>query len=330
MKLIIVESPTKTKSLSKYLGKKFKVMASMGHIRDLPKSKMGIEIEKKNSHYHFEPDYITVRGKGEQVKKIQKEAKKADEVILATDPDREGEAIAYHVEHYLKDDMEKEKIKRIVFHSITKESVLEAIEEPRGIDKDLFHAQQARRLLDRLVGYTLSPVLWKKVRRGLSAGRVQSVALRLTVEKEKEIEAFEPQEYWNITALTKTTKKDDLEMDLWKVKGEKPEVDSEKKAKKIESDLEKSSLSVVEVKEKKRKRKAKAPYRTSTLQQAAANVLGWSSKKTMAVAQRLYEQGDITYHRTDSAKLADSAIKQVRDFVKDEWGEKFLPEKARE
>lgn len=325
MKLVVVESPTKTRSLEGYLGDEFKILASMGHIRDLPKSKMGIEIEKKNSHYRFEPDYITVRGKGEQIKKIQKQAKQAEEVILATDPDREGEAIAFHVKHYL-DDLEEEKIKRIVFHSITKEAVLKAMKKPKGIDMDLYHAQQARRLLDRIVGYTLSPVLWSKVRRGLSAGRVQSVALRLTVEKEEEIEAFEPKEYWIITAQTKTAKKEDLELRLWKVEGEKPKIGSEKQAQKVEEELRDSQLKVAKVEEKKRKRKPRSPYRTSTLQQAAANVLGWSSKQTMATAQRLYEQGDITYHRTDSVNLSKTAVKQIREFVKDEWGDKFLPE----
>lgn len=328
MKLVIVESPTKTKSLSKYLGKDFEVMASMGHVRDLPKSKMGIEVEEKSGKFKFKPEYITVRGKGKQVKKIKKKAKEADEVILATDPDREGEAIAFHVKHYL--DKEKvDEVNRVVFHSITKGAVLKAMKKAGKVDMDLYHAQQARRLLDRIVGYTLSPVLWKKVRTGLSAGRVQSVALRLVVEREEEREVFDPEEYWVIKALTKTKKKDDLEVELWKIDGKREEIDSKKKAKKVEKDLKKDDLKVTAVEEKKRSRKPRSAYKTSTLQRAAATVLGWSSKKTMMIAQRLYEQGDITYHRTDSINLAKSATSKVRKLVKDKWGEKFLPEKAR-
>lgn len=334
-KLVIVESPTKTKSLGKYLGSDFTIIASMGHVRDLPKSKFGIEIkEEKKGEYDFVPSYELMEGKGEQVKKLEDAASKVDEVILASDPDREGEAIAWHVEHILKNSRklakkEKLEFKRIAFHSITKEAILEALEHPRGVDMNLVDAQQARRFLDRFVGYKLSPILWKKVRRGLSAGRVQSVAVRLIVEREREIEKFKAVEYWQIKVLVETNEGKKFEIELAKIKGKKAEVSNGETAKKILAELEKADYVVSDIKKSERKASPHPPFKTSTLQQAAANVLGWSAKKTMNVAQKLYEQGDITYHRTDSFNLAPTAIEAVRKYIKDSFGEIYLPEKER-
>ena len=357
MKLVIVESPTKTRSLSKYLGGDFEILASMGHVRDLPKSKMGIEIkELKESRtqgikeeYEFLPVYELMNGKEAQVKILIAAAKRAEEVILASDPDREGEAIAWHVKEILSGTgeahlaptkkMKKEMVfKRIAFHSITKEAILEALEHPREIDMDLVNSQQARRFLDRLVGYKLSPILWKKVRRGLSAGRVQSVAVRLIVEREREIEKFVPVEYWQIRALVRTQgiKNSRIQEDLpvgrqefWvelaKYKDKKAEIHKAEEAKKILEILEKGEYVVADIKKTERKVQPHPPFKTSTLQQAAANVLGWSAKKTMSVAQKLYEQGDITYHRTDSFNLAPVAIEAVRKFVGDSYGASYLP-----
>ncbi len=335
VKLVIVESPTKTKSLSKYLGNEYEIMASMGHIRDLPKSKMGIEIRdkvkgksNKADGFEFVPSYVTMEKKEDQVKKLKAVAAKAEEIILASDPDREGEAIAWHVKELLSEPKKAKGktavFKRIAFHSITKEAILEALENPREIDMDLVNSQQARRILDRLVGYKLSPILWKKVRRGLSAGRVQSVAVRLIVDKEREIEAHKPVEYWQIRVEVKTNKNKSFWLELAKTK-----VDNSELAKKVLEDLEKGVYKVGEVKKTLRKAQPHAPFKTSTLQQAAANVLGWSAKRTMNVAQRLYEQGDITYHRTDSFNLAPVAIEATREFVKNNYGENYLPEKAR-
>ena len=237
--MIIVESPTKTKSLSKYLGADFVILASMGHVRDLPKSKFGIDIkEEGKGEFDFVPSYELMEGKGEQVKKLEDAASKVDEVILASDPDREGEAIAWHVEHILKSSRklakkEKLEFKRIAFHSITKEAIMEALEHPRTIDMDLVDAQQARRFLDRLVGYKLSPILWKKVRRGLSAGRVQSVAVRLIVEREREIEKFKPEEYWQIKVLVETAKGEKFEIELMRIKGKKADIHDGELAKRV-------------------------------------------------------------------------------------------------
>lgn len=330
-KLIIVESPTKTKSLGKYLGSDYQIMASMGHVRDLPKSKFGIEIkEEGKGEYEFKPSYELMEGKGEQVKKLEDAAAKADEIILASDPDREGEAIAWHVEHILMDSRriakkEKLKFKRIAFHSITKEAILEALEHPRDIDMNLVDAQQARRFLDRLVGYKLSPILWKKVRRGLSAGRVQSVAVRLIVEREREIDKFKPVEYWQILVTVETKKGELFEIELAKIGGKRAEVHDSETAKKILSELENADYVVLNVKKSERKAYPHPPFKTSTLQQAAANVLSWSAKKTMNVAQKLYEQGDITYHRTDSFNLAPVALEAVRKYIEDIYGAKYLP-----
>ena len=334
-KLVIVESPTKTKSLGKYLGSDYVIMASMGHVRDLPKSKFGIDIkEEGKGEFDFVPSYELMEGKGEQVKKLEDAASKADEVILAADPDREGEAIAWHVEHILKNSqklLKKDKLvfKRIAFHSITKEAILEALEHPRAIDMNMVDAQQARRFLDRLVGYKLSPILWKKVRRGLSAGRVQSVAVRLIVEREREIEKFKPVEYWQIKVQVETDKGEKFEVELARVKGKKAVIDNSEKAKVVLAELEKADYIVSNVKKSERKASPHQPFKTSTLQQAAANVLGWSAKKTMNVAQKLYEQGDITYHRTDSFNLAPSVIDEIRKFVGENYGAEYLPSTPR-
>ncbi|HAN22866.1 TPA: type I DNA topoisomerase [Candidatus Collierbacteria bacterium] len=330
-KLIIVESPTKTKSLGKYLGSDYQILASMGHVRDLPKSKFGIDIKDEGKgEFDFVPSYELMEGKGEQVKKLEDAAAKVDEVILAADPDREGEAIAWHVEHILKNSRKlakKEKLvfKRIAFHSITKEAIMEALEHPRAIDINLVDAQQARRFLDRLVGYKLSPILWKKVRRGLSAGRVQSVAVRLIVEKEREIEKFKPEEYWQIKVEVETKKGEKFEVELARIKGKVADIHEGEKAKVVLAELESAEYLVDSVKKSERRTAPHSPFKTSTLQQAAANVLGWSAKKTMNVAQKLYEQGDITYHRTDSFNLVPTVIEEIRKFIGEKYGAEFLP-----
>jgi len=330
-KLVIVESPTKTKSLSKYLGSDFEIMASMGHVRDLPSSKLGIEITEKGDSFEFVPEYKIMEGKEAQVKALKKAAEKADEIILASDPDREGEAIAWHVEALLSEGKKKQaaKFKRIAFHSITKEAILEALEHPRDIDMSLVEAQHARRFLDRLVGYKLSPILWKKVRRGLSAGRVQSVAVRLIVEKEREIEKFDPKEYWQIKVVLETGKGEEFTADLAKISGKKAVVDNGVKAAGVVEKLEAGKYLVLEVRRNERKVAPHPPFKTSTLQQAAANVLGWSAKRTMNVAQKLYELGNITYHRTDSLNLAPVAMEGVRGFVASHYGPEYLSKDAR-
>ncbi|MFC1653951.1 type I DNA topoisomerase [Patescibacteria group bacterium] len=328
MKLVIVESPTKARKLSEYLGKGFDVQASMGHIRDLPKSKLGVDVNK-----NFEPEYILVKGKGEVIKKLKASAKKSESIYLAMDPDREGEAIAWHVRFALGDGKGTDKkFKRVTFNEITKEAILSSMDEPGDIDIDLVDAQQARRIVDRLVGYTLSPVLWKKVRRGLSAGRVQSVALRLVVEKEEEIDAFKPQEYWDIL-VDLLSKKNKFGASLHAIDGEKAPKDgflinSEKQAEKVTKDLKKADYVVKFIQRRERKIKPYAPFTTSTLQQAAANMYGWSAKQTMATAQKLYEEGAITYHRTDSLNMSKSAISAARKLIEKEYGKEYLPEKS--
>jgi DNA topoisomerase-1 len=331
MNLIIVESPTKARTLSRFLGRDFDVEATMGHIKDLPKSKLGVEIEND-----FKPDYRVVKGKSESIKKIKSASKKAEGIYLATDPDREGEAIAQHVKEILSDDKSngKKELKRIVFHEITEGAVDEAIKNPRGINDTLVDAQVARRVLDRLVGYKLSPLLWKKVRRGLSAGRVQSVALRLIVEREEEIKAFKPQEYWEIycrlkAEKTESSKTDKFKVKLVKIDGKKAEVENEKDAKQIVKDLEKSNYLVSGVKKKEVKKRPYPPFTTSTLTQTSSRYFRWSAKRTMSIAQRLYEEGLITYHRTDSTNIAKSAVAQARDYIAKKYSEKYVPEKWR-
>lgn len=331
MNLIIVESPTKARTLGRFLGKDFQVEATVGHIKDLPKSKLGVDLEK-----NFEPDYSVVPKQKKTIKSLKDSAQKAETVFLATDPDREGEAIAKHVEEILKNSkskkLTKSQIKRIVFHEITKQAVEHAIKDPRGIDENLVDAQIGRRVLDRLVGYKLSPLLWKKVRRGLSAGRVQSVALRLIVEKEAEREAFTPVEYWEIFCDIKpktASAKDQFRVGLLKINSKKAEVPDKKTADTVVGHLERANYEVADVVKKEVKKSPYPPFTTSTMTQTAARFFSWSSKKTMTVAQRLYEEGLITYHRTDSTNLSKQAVAKVRDFIGKEYGKDYLPEKPR-
>jgi len=319
MNLVIVESPTKGNTIEKFLGPNYKVLSSYGHFRDLPKSKLGIDIEND-----FKPEYIIMPKARKNVNLLKKEAKESDQIILATDEDREGEAIAYHLSVLLELD-EKKKYQRIVFHEITKSAIEEALENPRKINMALVNAQQARRILDRIVGYKLSPFLWKKIARGLSAGRVQSVALRLVVEREKEIQDFISQEYWSIIALLKKGKYQ-LEASLVK-KDEKPidklEIKNEKEAKQIIEDLEGAKYEVEKVERKEVKKNPFPPFTTSTMQQEASKRLGFPSRFTMGTAQKLYEKGLITYHRTDSLSLSDQSLFAAKDFIKKEYGEKY-------
>jgi DNA topoisomerase-1 len=324
--LIVVESPTKARTLTRFLGKDYSVEATMGHVKDLPKSKLSVDIEK-----NFEPDYVLVPKKRDSVKTIKEEAKKADKIYLATDPDREGEAIAAHVNEILTKEVAKKKdIERIVFHEITKSAVEHAIENPRGVDVNLVDAQIARRVLDRLVGYKLSPLLWKKVRRGLSAGRVQSVALRLIVEREREIEKFNPTEYWEIYAdVFRDVKRNLFRVQLSKINDKKAQIGDKKTAKSIVSGLEKANYRVEDVKKRTVNKGPYPPFTTSTLTQTTARFYSWSAKKTMSVAQKLYEQGLITYHRTDSTNISKEAIGKVRKYISQMHGDKYLPEKPR-
>ncbi len=330
MNLVIVESPTKAKTITKFLGPDYKIVSSFGHIRDLPKSKMGIDIEN-----NFEPEYVIPDKAKQTVANLKKDAKKADTVILASDEDREGEAIAWHIVQALGLENSKSKtanpeIKRIVFHEITKKAILEALENPRGIDMKLVNAQQARRILDRLVGYEMSPFLWKKVARGLSAGRVQSVAVRLIVEREREIRKFKVDEYWTIAASLRTTgdrrQTAKFEAKLNKINGktiDKLEIKNKESADKILADLEGREFVVADVKQKESKKSAPKPFTTSTLQQTANRWLGFSAKQTMMVAQRLYEVGLITYMRTDSLNLSNAFLEDARDYLSANLGEKY-------
>lgn len=331
MDLIIVESPTKARTLSRFLGNQFAIEATMGHIKDLPKSQLGIDLTDD-----FKPEYTVVAKRQEIIDKINKAAQKSKLIYLATDPDREGEAIAQHVFEILHSSGKSvtyDEVKRIVFHEITKGAVEEAIGNPRKVDKNLVDAQVARRVLDRLVGYKLSPLLWKKVRRGLSAGRVQSVVVRLIVEREREILAFKPEEYWEIFCSVKSqkskTKIDDFMVQLVKINEKNAEVKNGKNAGEIVTDLEKSVYKVFDIKKKEVIKRPYPPFTTSTMTQAGARIFGWSAKKTMSVAQSLYEEGLITYHRTDSLNISSVALEKTRDFILKEFGEKYLPEKAR-
>ncbi|MDP1719297.1 MAG: type I DNA topoisomerase [bacterium] len=335
MKLVIVESPTKAKTIGKFLGKDYIVESSYGHIRDLPKSTLGIDVEN-----NFEPKYIIPLKAKKVVKQLKADLKKCDSVILATDQDREGEAIAWHLIQALgldelKVKNEKLKVSRIVFHEITKSAIEHALESPRELDNNLINAQQARRVLDRLVGYKLSPFLWKKVTRGLSAGRVQSVTVRLIVERENEIRAFKPEEYWTITAellkpKSENEKLEGIEVGLVKIDGkvvDKLEIKTKEQTDKIVGDLEKSEFSVVAVEKKEAHKNPLAPFTTSTMQQAAATRLGFSSKKTMVIAQHLYENGHITYMRTDSVNLSQESVSAAREWLTKELGIKYaLPQ----
>jgi len=321
MKLIIVESPTKAKTLSRFLPEEYQAIASMGHIRDLPSKKLSVDIEKD-----FEPTYKVVPGKRKTISKLKKKASQARQIILATDPDREGEAIAYHVNFILKN---SKKVTRITFHEITKQAIERALEKPGEIDKKLFHAQQARRILDRLVGYKLSPLLWVKIRRGLSAGRVQSPALRLIVEREKEIKAFNPEEYWKIKTRLETKKKKSFTADLVKIEKKKLDLKNKQQSEQVEKDLKKADFKVLKVSKREYRKAPPPPFITSTLQRKASWIYHWSAKKTIYQAQRLYEKGLITYHRTDSVNLSKSALNKARKYIKDKYGEKWLAEKPR-
>jgi len=313
-KLIIVESPAKANTIKKFLGSSWKVVASQGHIRDLPKSKLGVNVEKD-----FEPEYINIRGKAELIRMLKKEAKSVDSVYLATDPDREGEAIAWHLAHILDID-EKSKC-RVTFNEITKEAITNAVKEPRSVDMDLTNAQQARRVLDRIVGYKMSPVLWKKVRKGLSAGRVQSVAVKLIADREEEIEKFIPEEYWNLYANLKAKK--EFEARLYAKEGNKIEIHSEEEMNKILKDLENAKYIIEDIKKGEKRVNPAPPFITSTLQQEASRKLGYTLKKTMAVAQMLYEAGLITYMRTDSTRISEEARANAKKQIVETYGETF-------
>ncbi|HJY98189.1 MAG TPA: type I DNA topoisomerase [Patescibacteria group bacterium] len=323
MNLVIVESPTKAKTLSRFLGGDFEVEATMGHIKDLPKSTLGVDVE-----HDFAPDYVDVPKRAETIVELKAKSKKAEITYIASDPDREGEAIAFHVKEVIDG---KNQVKRISFHEITKEAVEEALKNPREIDTNLVDAQTARRVLDRLVGYKLSPLLWKKVRRGLSAGRVQSVAVRLIVEKEREIEKFKSEEYWEIFASVKAEGKgaETFQVQLVKIGDKNASIENKKDADSVVADLEKATYKVLDVRMKEVVKNAFPPFTTSTLSQSAARVFGWSSKKTMTVAQKLYEEGLITYHRTDSLNLAASSVALVRSLIKKDYGDNYLPEKPK-
>lgn len=326
MKLIIVESPTKAKTISKFLDKSFKVESSFGHVRDLPKSTMGVDIEN-----NFEPKYIIPTKAKKQVTLLKKAAQNSDEIILASDEDREGEAIAWHLNEALS--LKNKITKRIAFHEITKEAILEALNNPREINLDMVDAQQARRVLDRLVGYELSPFLWKKVAKGLSAGRVQSVATKMIVEREKEISAFKSEDYASINADLKPKTSDEASIfnaSLYKIDDksfDKLELKKEK-AEKIKKELEAEEFVVTDIKKRETKKNAAAPFTTSTLQQAANHHLGFSAKQTMSVAQKLYEQGYITYMRTDALNLSAKFLTESRNWIETNLGKEYLPEKS--
>lgn len=323
MRLVIVESPTKAKTLQKFLGEGYEVLSSAGHVIDLPKKELGVDVE-----HDFAPKYMLLPKKSSIVSALKKAAKGAEEVFLATDPDREGEAIAWHLESVVGDG----KTKRVTFHEITEEAVKESFKNPRGLDQKLVDSQQARRVLDRLVGYKLSPLLWKKIRYGLSAGRVQSVAVRLVVERERERRAFHPEEYWEVQAELASqrseVKSQKFGAKLIEKDGEKIKIGAKEEADRIVGELEKAEYQVSKVEKSERKRHPYPPYTTSTLQQAGVNVLGFSSKRTMRAAQALYEAGLITYHRTDSTTIGEKALAQIRDFIGSNYGSNYLPDDA--
>ena len=317
--LLIVESPAKAKTINRYLGDDFKVMATVGHVIDLPKSELGVDVEKG-----YKPLYQVIHGKRKILQELKRALPEQGNVYLAMDPDREGEAIAWHVQEYLK----LKDAKRVSFHEITKDAILQAIKSPSSVNEDLVEAQKARRVLDRLYGYKLSELLWKKIWYGLSAGRVQSVALRLVVEREEEREAFKPEEFWDfLVEVSKDGEK--LKIKLIKRDGKKYIPKKEQEVREIEEMLDNYAYKVVDIVKKEIKRNPYPPYTTSTLQQSANNVLGFSAKKTMTIAQRLYQAGYITYMRTDSVYLAQKAIKEIRGVIADKYGKQYLPEKER-
>ena len=325
--LVIVESPAKEKTIKKFLGTNYEVLASQGHVRDLPKSQMGIDIE-----HDYEPKYITIRGKGDLLAKLRKAAKKAEHVYLATDPDREGEAISWHLSNALK--LEEKKASRITFNEITKNAVKASLKEPRQLDMDLVNAQQARRVLDRMVGYSISPLLWEKVKRGLSAGRVQSVALRLICDREEEINAFIAEEYWTLDAILKVKgERKPLIARFYGDENGKIEIKTKEQADKIYHEVEGQEFLIEEVKVGERSKKVPLPFTTSTLQQEASKLLNFSTQKTMRLAQQLYEGidikgkgmiGIITYLRTDSTRISEEADKTAREYIKETYGENYI------
>ena len=322
-KLVIVESPSKAKTIGKYLGSTYKVIASVGHVRDLPKSKLGVDIEDD-----FEPQYINIRGKGDIIKELKKESKNASQIFLATDPDREGEAISWHLAYILG--IPPEEVQRIEFNEITKDKIKDAISKPRGIDQGLVDAQQARRVLDRLVGYQISPLLWKKVQKGLSAGRVQSVALKILCDREEEIKNFIPKEYWTVNAVFKKDR--DFTAKLIKKNGKKITISNKMENDEILKDLRNSEFNVSKVDKKKRSQRPYAPFTTSTLQQDASAKLGFNPRKTMMIAQQLYEginveghgtMGLVTYIRTDSVRISSEARANAKTFIINTMGEEY-------
>lgn len=323
--LVIVESPAKAKTIKKYLGSKYDVKASMGHVRDLPRSQIGVDVEE-----NYDPKYITIRGKGPILKDLKTAAKKAKQIFLAADPDREGEAIAWHLAHSLDIDLDSEC--RVVFNEITKNAIKDSFKRPRKINMDLVDAQQARRVLDRLVGYKVSPLLWKKIKKGLSAGRVQTVAVRLIVEREKEIEAFQPEEYWRIKGVFSASG-EDFEAQFYGVNGKKKELSNEEEVKEVLNKIKGKQFSIQSVQKKERKRNPSPPFITSSLQQEAARKLNFRAKKTMMLAQQLYEGMDlgkegtvglITYMRTDSTRISDTAKAEAAEFIEKEFGKEYL------
>lgn len=327
--LVIVESPAKAKTIGKYLGKDFTVKASVGHIMDLPKSKLGVDIEK-----NFEPSYIQIKGKAKVVNELKAAAKKADRILIATDPDREGEAIAAHVAMVVSKTAKTEEVYRVLFNEITKKAILKAIEQPGKIDTNKVDAQQARRILDRLVGYQISPILWKKVRRGLSAGRVQSVALRIICEREEEIKAFKPEEFWSLTALLEGKLPPQFEAKLLKKDEEKLRVRNNDEVQAILAGLKGAAYTVARVEKKERRRNPVPPFTTSKLQQEGGRKLGFTSRRTMAVAQGLYEGVDlgkegavglITYMRTDSIRVGAEAQQEARELIASKFGKEYVP-----
>ena len=328
--LVLVESPTKAKTIERYLGKGYVVKASMGHLRDLPKSQFAIDVDN-----NFEPKYINIRGKGDLIKELKKEAKKADKIYLASDPDREGEAIAWHLAHIF--DIDSNSDCRIVFNEITKPAIQAAVKKPHSINLDMVDAQQARRMLDRIVGYKLSPLLWRKVRKGLSAGRVQSVTVKLICDREKEIKDFVSVEYWTIGTKLKKGTSPQFEAELSQINGKKLEISKGDQARAIQEKMEACKWKVNDIKERQTSRKAAPPFTTSSLQQDAARKLGFTSKRTMMVAQQLYEGIDlgrkgpvglITYMRTDSVRISEQAQQEAKEYILENFGEKYYPAKA--
>ncbi|WP_368644760.1 type I DNA topoisomerase [Alkalibacterium putridalgicola] len=329
--LVIVESPAKAKTIEKYLGRNYKVVASLGHIRDLPKSRMGVDFE-----HDYQPDYITIRGKGPVIKDLKKHAKKAEKVFLAADPDREGEAIAWHLSHILK--LDNEEKNRVVFNEITKDAVKNALKNPRNLNEDLIDSQQARRILDRIVGYQISPLLWKKVKRGLSAGRVQSVALKMICDREEEIKNFVPEEYWSIEAKFKKAK-NVFDANFYGLNNKKTKLpDNDAVQNVLEKLDQKADFDVTKVVKKERKRNPYAPFTTSSLQQEAAGKLNFRTRKTMMIAQQLYEgislgkggtTGLITYMRTDSTRLSETAKQEAHEVILSEFGAEYAATKPR-